>query len=41
MKNSITKVKDNARALESLDGAYSIEESGTPDLHPLILDRIS
>ncbi|MBD2899528.1 Thymidine phosphorylase [Actinomadura sp. RB99] len=30
-----------ARALESLDGAFSVEESGTPDLHPLILDRIS
>jgi thymidine phosphorylase len=30
-----------ARALESLDGAYSIEENGTPELHPLVLDRIS
>ncbi|MER6817752.1 thymidine phosphorylase [Spirillospora sp. NPDC000708] len=30
-----------ARALESLDGAFSVEESGTLDLHPLILDRIS
>jgi thymidine phosphorylase len=30
-----------ARALESLDGAFSIEENGTPDLHPLILDRVS
>ncbi|MWA06597.1 thymidine phosphorylase [Actinomadura sp. LD22] len=30
-----------ARALESLDGAYSIEEGGTPDLHPLVIDRIS
>ncbi|MEW2356873.1 thymidine phosphorylase [Spirillospora sp. NPDC029432] len=29
------------RALESLDGAYTIEETGTPDLHPLIIDRIT
>ncbi|TDB86028.1 thymidine phosphorylase [Actinomadura sp. KC216] len=28
------------RALESLDGAYEIEASGTPTLHPLIIDRI-
>ncbi len=28
------------RALESLDGAYEIAESG-PSLHPLIIDRIS
>ncbi|MDL4814774.1 thymidine phosphorylase [Actinomadura opuntiae] len=32
-----------ARALEALDGAYSVstEEHGTPDLHPLVIDRIS
>ncbi|MDL4776148.1 thymidine phosphorylase [Actinomadura xylanilytica] len=29
------------RALESLDGAFEITESGTPDLHPLIIDRIA
>ncbi|MFA1549019.1 thymidine phosphorylase [Actinomadura chokoriensis] len=30
-----------ARALESLDGAYEIEEGGVPSLHPLIIDRIA
>ncbi|MFB4305849.1 thymidine phosphorylase [Actinomadura sp. GTD37] len=30
-----------ARALESLDGAYEIEEGGAPALHPLIIDRIA
>jgi thymidine phosphorylase len=30
-----------ARALESLEGAYSVEENGAPSLHPLILDRIA
>ncbi|MFB4313446.1 thymidine phosphorylase [Actinomadura sp. 21ATH] len=29
------------RALESLEGAYEIEETGSPDLHPLIIDRIT
>ncbi|CNF45013.1 cytidine deaminase [Mycobacterium tuberculosis] len=29
------------RALESLDGAYEIEDGGTPSLHPLIIDRIA
>ncbi|MBE1533645.1 thymidine phosphorylase [Actinomadura algeriensis] len=30
-----------ARALESLDGAYEIVPGGTPDLHPLVLDKIT
>ncbi|MER7543726.1 thymidine phosphorylase [Actinomadura sp.] len=30
-----------ARALEALDGAYEIEDGGTPSLHPLIIDRIA
>ncbi|TDD69805.1 thymidine phosphorylase [Actinomadura darangshiensis] len=30
-----------ARALESVDGAYSIAEAGEPSLHPLIIDRVS
>ncbi|WP_018653578.1 thymidine phosphorylase [Actinomadura flavalba] len=30
-----------ARALDSLDGAVTIEESGTPDLLPLLIDRIA
>ncbi|MFV2176170.1 thymidine phosphorylase [Actinomadura sp. LOL_016] len=30
-----------ARALESLDGAYEIVPGGAPDLHPLILDKIT
>ncbi|MFI0353778.1 thymidine phosphorylase [Actinomadura sp. 9N407] len=29
------------RALEALEGAIEIVEDGTPDLHPLIIDRIS
>jgi thymidine phosphorylase len=29
------------RALESLNGAYEIEDGGTPSLHPLIIDRIA